>query len=423
MKILFPILAILLLLVNVNMQRPEVLLISIDGYISSGTALYVEDAIAASSSYSAVIITINTLGGSADAMLRIVEAIQRSVAPVIGFVYPPGGKALSAGTYILLACDFAAMAPGTLIGSAQPVAAGEPVTDSKVLNFFSEKMATLAETRGRNREEAMKIVTENKNFNHLSALENGLIEAVANDVEELLKIADGRVVKRLDGEKIINVSGARLVRKDPGLTASVVSMLSDPLVSSLLISLGVLMLLFGLSSPGWGGEVIGGLMIVLGLVGQGLNINIAGAFLVFLGAALLLYELLSPGFGIIGASGIISLTVGIVLLGGYSPAPAFVAQEWLSSFQLSVVVIALFMAGFLGFLMYKSYKAQRKKPVAPELKFGRATEDIEAGREGYVFVDGEYWKARAVRPVKQNQRIKVVGKDSGFLLVEPEEPT
>ncbi|MDW8062615.1 MAG: nodulation protein NfeD [Candidatus Caldarchaeum sp.] len=423
MKIHLIVVVILLSVFTAYAQRPTVLWLNIEGYISSGTVLYVEEGIASARGYSAVLITLNTLGGSADAMLRIVEAIQSSDVPVIGFVFPPGGKAMSAGTYILLATHLAAMAPGTLIGSAQPVAGGEPVTDSKVLNFFAEKMGTLAETHGRNREEAIRIVTENKNFNHQSALEAGLIEAVAGDVEGLLNAIDGRVVKTLDGEKILRLANAQLVRKEPGLTSSVVSMLSDPLVSSLLISLGILMLLFGLSSPGWGGEVIGGLMIVLGLVGQGLNINIAGAFLAFLGAALLLYELLSPGFGVIGASGIISLTVGIILLGGYSPAPVFVAQEWFTSFQLTVIVIALFMAGFLGFLMFKSFKAQRKKPVEPELKFGRATEDMDSGKEGYVFVDGEYWKAKAVKPVKQNQRIKVVGKQGGFLLVEPEETT
>ncbi|MEM1978363.1 MAG: ATP-dependent Clp protease proteolytic subunit, partial [Candidatus Caldarchaeum sp.] len=333
-------------LLVINAEQPSVLWISIDGYISSGTVLYVEEAVSSSAKYSALLITLNTLGGSADAMLRIVEALQRAPVATIGFVYPPGGKALSAGTYILLATDFAAMAPGTVIGSAQPIAGGEPVTDSKVLNFFAEKMGTLAETHGRNREEAIKIVTENKNFNPLSAYESGLIEAVAVDIDELLKLADGKVVKRLEGEKILRLSNARVERKEVGLTAAVVSAISDPLVSSLLISIGILMLLVGLSSPGWGGEIVGGLMIVLGLIGQGLNINIAGAFLAFLGAVLLLYEILSPGFGVIGVSGLVSLTVGIILLGGYSPAPAFVAQEWFTSFQTSVVLIALFLAGF-----------------------------------------------------------------------------
>jgi membrane-bound serine protease (ClpP class) len=132
-------------------RADSVLWIEVDGYISPGTVRHFEEAFAVASRYSAVLVTIDTLGGQADSMLSIVELIQRSPVPVIGFVYPEGGKAMSAGAYILMATDFAAMAPGTIIGSGQPVSGGQPVTDSKILNFFAEKMGTLAELHGRNR--------------------------------------------------------------------------------------------------------------------------------------------------------------------------------------------------------------------------------------------------------------------------------
>lgn len=410
------------LLLSSYSETPQVLYLTIDGYISSGTAMYIERTLA-SSRYEAVVITINTLGGSADAMLRIVEAIERSPTPIIGFVYPVGGKALSAGTYILMSTHFAAMAPETLIGSAQPVAGGEPVTESKVLNFFAEKMGTLAESRGRNRDEAVKTVLENKNFNPSSALEAGLIEAVASDMEELLALADGRTVRTVTGEKTLNLRSAVLTEIRPGVTESLVSALSDPIVSSILLFLGILILLVGLSTPGWGGEIVGGLMIVLGLVGQGLNINWAGAFLVVLGAALLLYELLSPGFGVAGFGGLVSLTVGMILIGGYPPTPSLVSPEWTGTLLTTVISTSVFVAAFLGFLIYKALKAQRKKPMGAEPKLGRAAENIETGQIGYVFVEGEYWRAKAVKPVKENDRIKVVGKENGVLLVEPLEVT
>ncbi|MEM1964795.1 MAG: nodulation protein NfeD [Candidatus Caldarchaeum sp.] len=404
-------------------QQPAVLWIELNGYISPGTATYVEEAFAQASQYSAVLITLDTLGGSADAMLKIVETIQRSPVPVIGYVYPAGGKALSAGTYILMATHYAAMAPGTLIGSAQPVSGGEPVTDSKVLNFFAEKMGTLAESQGRNRDEAVKIVLENKNFNPQRALEARLVEAVATDVEELLAKADGSVVKTFAGEKVLRVKGIPLIKKGPSMTASAVALLSDPLVSSLLITLGILTLLFGLTSPGWGGEVAGGLMILLGLVGQGLNINIAGALLAAIGAGLLLYELVSPGFGLAGVGGILALTIGIILLGGYSPAPAFVAQEWLTQFQTTVIAIAVFAAAFLGFLAYKSFTAQKKRPREWVSMHGRAVEDIKPGGVGYIVVDGEYWRATARRLVKEHERVRIVGREGGVFVVEPEDST
>ncbi|MEM0442768.1 MAG: nodulation protein NfeD [Candidatus Caldarchaeum sp.] len=404
-------------------QPSAVLWVEVNGYISPGTAAYVEEAFAEASRYSAVLVTLDTLGGQADAMLRIVESIQRSPVPVIGFVYPVGGKAMSAGTYILMASNFAAMSPGTLIGSAQPVAGGEPVTDSKVLNFFAEKMGSLAEANGRNREEAVKIVLENKNFNPQSAMEAGLIEAVANSVDELLEQADGKTVMTFWGERVLNVKGASVVRKSPSLTATIVSMLSDPLLSSVLITLGILLVVFGLSSPGWGGEVMGILLVILGLVGQGLNINIAGALLVIVGAVLMLYELLSPGFGIVGIGGILCLTLGMILIGGYPPTPAFVAQEWFTQFQTTVIMLALFMAAFLGFLGYKSYKAQRRRPIELSAKHARAVERIETGRVGYIVIEGEYWRAKAVRAVEEGQSVKIVGREDGVFVVEPEEPT
>ncbi|MEM2034814.1 MAG: NfeD family protein, partial [Candidatus Caldarchaeum sp.] len=214
-----------------------------------------------------------------------------------------------------------------------------------------------------------------------------------------------------------------VVRKSPSLTATIVSMLSDPLLSSVLITLGILLVVFGLSSPGWGGEVMGILLVILGLVGQGLNINIAGALLVIVGAVLMLYELLSPGFGIVGIGGILCLTLGMILIGGYPPTPAFVAQEWFTQFQTTVIMLALFMAAFLGFLGYKSYKAQRRRPIELSAKHARAVERIETGRVGYIVIEGEYWRAKAVRAVEEGQSVKIVGREDGVFVVEPEEPT
>jgi len=404
-------------------QKPTVLMIEIKGYISPGTALYVEESMKEAGRYSAVLITLDTLGGQADAMLRIVETIERSSVPVIGYVYPPGGKAMSAGTYILMATDLAAMAPGTLIGSAQPVAGGEPVTDSKTLNFFAEKMGTLAENHGRNREEAVKIVLENKNFNHQAALEAGLIEVVATDVGELLQKADGRVVKSLFGERVLNVKGAEIIIKPPSIASSFTSFLSDPLVSSLLLTIGIIVLIFSLPAPGWGGEVAGIVMIVLGLVGQGLSINVVGALLIIVGAGLLLYELFSPGFGLIGLGGIAALTFGLILVGAYAPAPAFVAEEYLKQFQSTIIALAVFSAAFLIFTSYKAFKGQRKKPLDWLDKKGRAVEKIAAGRTGYIVVAGEYWRAKALKDIDENQSVKVVGRENGLLLVEPDQPS
>jgi membrane-bound serine protease (ClpP class) len=419
--ILLPAILLILTTSDLTSAARGILWLEITGYISPGTAEYVEEHIRSAGEYQAVLVTIDTYGGQADAMLRIVEAIQNSPVPVIGFVYPPGGKALSAGSFILLATHFAAMAPGTLIGSAQPVIGGVPATDTKIVNFFVAKIRSLAELNGRNPAEAEKLVTENKNFDPRMALDAGLIEATASNIEELLKIADGREVATARGRMRLQTDGQVLVRADMGIRSMAVSVLSDPLISGLLITIGIIALVAGLLSPGWGAEVAGGVMILLGLIGQGFNVNLVGVLLSIVGAGLLLFELHTPSFGAVGAGGIIALSLGLILLVGYPPTPAMVSPTWFSTLQTTLIIVAVATVGILAFLGYKALTLQRKrKPVSWEPSgIGRAVDQIEDGGEGFVVVSGEYWRARAVREVKQGQKIRVVGREGNVLLVEP----
>ncbi|GBC69270.1 hypothetical protein HRbin01_00966 [archaeon HR01] len=398
----------------------KVLWIEVSGYISPGIAEHVEEHISQASSYSAVLITIDTYGGLADSMLRIIEAIQNSPVPVIGYVYPAGGKALSAGSFILMATDYAAMAPGTLIGSAQPVVGGTPTTDPKILNFFISKMRSLAEIHGRNADEAEKLITENKNFNPESALAAGLIEAVASDPEELLRIADGVEVKTLRGAVRLQTSGHILERSGMSLRSMAVSTLSDPLISGLLLTVGIIALVGGLLSPGWGAEIAGGIMILLGLAGQGFDINIVGAILALVGAALLVFELATPGFGAAGLGGVISTSLGLILLAGYRPSTSFIAPGWLIQLQTAITIIGIGAAAVILFLVYKALKARTREPVSWEPRgYGRSLDDIPAGGDGYVFVSGEYWRARALKDVKAGSRVRIVEKKGSVLVVEP----
>ncbi len=399
-----------------------ILWVEISGYISPGMAEHVEEHLRLARDYNAVLVTIDTFGGQADAMLRIVEAIQNSPVPVIGFVYPPGGKALSAGSFILMSTHFAAMAPGTLIGSAQPVVGGTPTNDTKIINFFVAKMRTLAESNGRNPSEAERLITENKNFNPSEALDAGLIEASTPRIEELLALADGREVNTIRGRVRLQTAGQVLVKSEMSIRSMAVSILSDPLISGLLITIGTLALIAGLLNPGWGAEVAGGVMILLGLIGQGLNVNLAGVILAVLGAGLLIFEFNTPSFGALGAGGIILLSLGLILLVGYPPSPALVSPAWFSSIQTTLIIVALAAVSILVFFSYKSLRVSKRKPVSWEPEgIGRSVDQMEAGGEGYVIVAGEYWRARALKPISAGQKIKVVGKEDGTLLIEPQD--
>lgn len=403
----------------------RVLLLEISESISSATADYVEAGLQQAAGYAAVIITVNTFGGVGDSMFRIIEAIQESETPVIVYVYPQGGQALSAGTYILMSAGLAAMAPHTLIGSAQPVVNGVPSNETKLINFLVGKMRSMAELHGRNATQAARFVTHNDNLGPEEALRLGVIEVIAEDVGDLLEKADGMTVKTLRGERVLRLAGAGVERLGPDLRVQLLRILSDPLISGILISVGFLALVIGLSSPGFGAEIIGGALIVLGLVGQGFNINWAGLGLVILGSVFVLYEFYSGGVGAAIVGGIILLAVGLILLVRAPPGIIYIATSILDELLFSIIIVASVVAAFLGFVMFKVLRVARRGryPIAPLAEYGRAAEDIPRGRIGYVVVGGEYRRALAQADIKENQRVRVIGEKEGYLLVEPLEPS
>ncbi len=401
----------------------SIMWLNISGNISPSTAEYVKTALEEAPRYHAILITVDTFGGLGDSTFQIIDAMLNSSVPVIVYVHPPGGQALSAGTYILMASSLAAMAPYTTIGSAQPVVNGVPTNETKIINFLVEKVKGLARLHNRNETQAARFVTHNDNLGPEEAIRRGVIEIVANDVGELLEKADGRTVRTLRGDYDLRTSGAQLVRVDPDVRVQLLNFLSDPMVSSLLLTLGILILIVALSSPGFGAEIVGAVLIILGLIGQGFNINWAGLALIVLGSALILYEFYSGGIIAAMVGGIILLTIGIILLVRAPPGIIYVASEWLTEFQTVATIIALFGGGITAFILYKALRATRRKSyeLVPAKKTGRAVEDIDAGKTGYVVVAGEYKKARALKPVVQDQIIRVVGAEDGLLLVEPQE--
>jgi len=426
MLVLFCVLPVLLYVATVGAgEESRVLWIEISGYISPGTADYVEESLRSASRYSAILVTLDSFGGLGDSMFRIIDSLQSASVPTIGFVYPAGKQALSAGTFILMATDFAAMAPHSLIGSAQPVVGGVPSNETKLINFLAAKMSSLAELHGRNATQAVRFVTHNDNLKPAEALRFRVIEAVAETPEELLAAADGVTVSRLGGAVRLSVKDAVLEKAGKGPRFFVLELLADPLVSSLFLTVGVLAVVLGLVSPGWGAEVAGAVMVLLGLVGQGFSVNVVGLLLLVAGAGLLIFELHSAGFGAAGVAGLALLSLALVLLIGYPPGPVYVSRDWLSQFYVSIGAATAVAAAFFAFLIYKAVKAQRIRGFFQSYPagIGRAVESIGPGAEGYIFVSGEYWRATSSSEIVSGQKVKILGRRDKLLIVEPADNT
>ena len=401
----------------------KVLWVQLNEPITAASAENIAAAVqeAATGKYNAMLISLDTFGGSADSTFKIIDGIQSSSVPVIGYVYPAGKHALSAGTVILMASDYAAMAPYSTIGSSQPVIGTAPTNETKFVNAIVEKLVTLAELHGRNSTQVARFVTENDNLTPEEALENHVIEVIAESPDDLLAKAHGAKVKTLAGEVVLDTLDVQLVKYEPSLRVSLLRILSDPIISTTFLSIGILALILGLSSPGFGAEVLGAVLLILGLIGQGFDVNWAALALMGIGAGLLVFELHVHGFGIIGVGGVIVLAAGMALLVAQPVTPMLVPTVRSAEIITTLSLLLIPFIGLFGFLMYKAYRATRIKKVFTRYPTGkgRAVDDISPDKEGYVVIGGEYWKAKGTVHIKAGGIVKAVEDKGGILSVEP----
>ncbi|MGA9188421.1 MAG: nodulation protein NfeD [Methanosarcina sp.] len=368
--------------------------------------------------FEALVISLDTPGGGLEETQIIIRDIENTSVPVIGYV-PESGKAWSAGTLILMGTDIAAMAPFTVIGSAQPVqisAEGtKPIEDEKIINALVKFSVATASKHGRNETFAEEVITKNKNLDAQEALGAGVIEYIAPSIPNLLAQTDGQQVK----ERTLQTENANTEDYEPPLSLSILRLVSNPMISSLLLTIGLYGIIFGISSPGAGAELFGIISIVLGLIGTGFDINVGAFVLIILGIALLILEIKIPGFGIFGLAGLISLIVGSIFLipmGGeniYSP-------EFRRLLTLTVVAPTIVFGLFLVFAVYKVTEIRKKKPVIGEF-MGDTAQTIDPlgpGKSGYIRYKGEYWKARSEEEIEPKVEVEITGKVREVLLVK-----
>lgn len=398
----------------------RVLVLEIAESITPASDNLIADAIeiAENGNYEAFVITLDTPGGGLEETQIIIKAIENTTVPVIGFV-PESGKAWSAGTLILMGTDIAAMAPYTVIGSAQPVkmsAEGTvPVEDDKIINALVKFSVETARKHGRNETFAEEVITKNRNLNDEEALEYGVIEYRASSIPDLVAQVDGENVKGRN----LQTANAEIETYEPPFHLLFLKIISNPILSSLLLTIGLYGIIFGISNPGAGAEILGIIAIVLGLIGTGFDINIAAFFLILVGAGLLILELNSPGFGIFGLAGLISLVIGSLFLVPLGEKNIY-TPEFTRLLVLAIVTPTVVIGLFLVYAVYKVAEIRKKKPVIGTIigDTARTIDAVSPEKAGFVRYKGEYWKARSEEEIEVDQEVEIIGKEREVLVIK-----
>jgi membrane-bound serine protease (ClpP class) len=370
----------------------------------------------------ALVLQLDTPGGLDTSMRLIVKSILSSPIPVVVYVAPEGSRAASAGVFITLAAHIAAMAPGTNIGAAHPVALGGGKMDKtmleKVENDAAAYIRSLAERRGRNADWAEEAVRKSVSIEASEAVEKGVVDVMAPSLAALLVWIDGREVEAAGRTVTLATKGAPLKTITMTAKQRFLSVLSHPTVVYLLMLLGFYGLFFELSSPGaiFPG-VIGGIAIILAAYAlQLLPVNWAGLALMALALVLFLLEIKVPSHGALTLGGIVAFVLGSLMLFD-SPVPVF---------RLSLTIIipaALATAGFFFFLVGKGVRAHTAKVTTGReglLGAGGTVREWADGR-GTVLVRGEIWKAESPTALEPGQEVTVTGMDGLKLTVAPAE--
>ena len=414
----------------------RVIELHIDQDIEPITAEYINGGIeeANRSQASLILMVVNTPGGLGNSMREIIQRIIDSRVPVAVYVAPSGSRAASAGFFILLAADVAAMAPGTHTGAASPLLAigGFPLqvdetVRRKILNDATAYLRSFAAKRGRNVQLAETAVTEGKAFTEKEALDGKLIDLVARSAEDLLTQLDGRAFTRLDGTSV-KLELRNPVRLPLEMTnrQKFLSRIVQPDMFFILLILGVLGLYTEFTHPGLiVPGVIGGIALILALFAMHLlPVNFAGVLLILLALALFILEAKFTSHGVLGAGGIVAMVLGALML----IHPPFSAAGVSLGVALGVTLPFALLTIFLMRLVLRSRRW--KQAAGPEQLVGsegEVTQALEAvgpdgsGR-GMVLVHGELWRAVARGTIGKGARVRVVRMDGLTLHVEPVEP-
>lgn len=361
-------------------------------------------------------------------MREMIREILASPVPVVAYVAPSGARAASAGTYLLYASHVAAMAPGTNLGAATPVriagpmGGGEPnkpkadggdAMTHKIVNDAVAYIQSLAKLRGRNAEWAEKAVREAASLPAAEALRLHVVDVIAKDVEDLLAQINGRKVMLASGERVLNTTDLAIDEVAPDWRSRLLAIIADPNVAYILMLVGIYGLIYELASPGMVFPgVVGAICLLLALFAfQVLPINYAGLTLIAIGIAFMVGEALLPSFGSLGIGGLLAFIIGSIML----------LETETPDYGISYGVIAAFSAVsalFFIFVIGLAVRARRRPVVSGREEMvdsiGTVLQDFD--QRGFIRVHGEVWTAVTERPLRKDQRVRVVKLD-GLLII------
>lgn len=401
-------------------SSPQVVEIPIDGVVDPFVADHVEGGIAeaADTGAAAVLITIDTPGGLDSSMRQITQAILNAKVPVIGYVSPSGARAASAGTFILLSTNVAAMAPATNVGAAHPVGLSGAIASEKAVNDAAEYIVSIANERDRNAEWAESAVRDSVSASAEEALQLGVIDLIAPDMPTLLNDVDGMTVEVAGQPETLHTAGATVTEDPLGFFAGFLHGLLDPNLAFIFFWLGLAFIVAEFFVPGGVVGTLGVLMLVTSLVALGtLPVQLIGVVLLVASIVFFVLELMHPGVGVPAIAGILCLVFGGLFLFDTS-VPGVSVSWWV------IAPVAVF-AGFFFLVAIRAAMRLRHK--------GATTRDQELiGVEGVVLRDlrprgvvqiaSEHWTAEAVKGTpRKGEHVRVVEIEGLKLKVEPVE--
>jgi membrane-bound serine protease (ClpP class) len=408
-----------------TIQGAQVGLIQIDGAIGPATANYISRAldIAAAQNDECLVIQLDTPGGLLQSTKEIVETFYSAKIPTVVYVSPSGASAASAGVFITLAADVAAMAPHTSIGAAHPVTMGpggggdesstNDVMRQKMENYASAFVETIADKRQRNVDWARSAVIESKATTAEKALQLKVIDLIATNLPDLLQQINGRTVNG----KILKTAGATVAPIPMILSERIFQLVWQPDVMMLLLLVAIYGIISELSHPGMiFPGVAGALALILLLyMSATLPLNLAGLALILAAVALFIIDIFAPTHGVLTGGGIIAFFLGALMLFNHAPSGYHLPMAWIIS---TTLVTAAFFIFFVG----KGIRAQfLPRRTGPETMIGRTAPaqsriDSEGGK---VFIEGEIWNATSEIAVAAGQIVEIIGITGLTLQVKP----
>lgn len=413
---------------------PPIYVLTATGVVDNVLAAYIDEGVrrAGAEGAPAVVISLNTPGGSLDATQRIVSTLLDAPLPTIVWVAPSGGRAASAGTFITLAAHLAYMAPGTNIGAASPVGAGgEELTGTiadKVRNDAIANIRSIAETRGRNVDWAVSTVERAVSSTATQAVAVGAVDAIATSLEDIRRQAHGSTIEVRAEPVTLAIADAPFDDLAMNPFQSVIHLLSDPNIAFILLTLGFYGLLFELQSPNFVTGILGGIALILAFIGFGsLPLNVAGLLLIGLAVLLFVLEITVTSHGLLAVGGLVCFMLGAFTL--YTAPGTPTAPDVSVAIPL-VVAMGLVTALYVGVVLLVVTRVRRRSlafageygaggtMTVPVGTLGVARTAL--GPIGVVYAAGEEWTARADGDavIPPGQPIRVVGQEDLTLVVE-----